>query len=204
MNENSLRSKEADAVYANGWNEILFSQRWLGHPCVKNPLELFMYQEIMFEKRPTTIIETGTYKGGSAMFFASMMDMMKIDGMVYSMDIQENIWPKHDKIKYFIGSSTHDEIVTEITRTAIAPVMVVLDSDHDATHVIKELEKYHSLVSIGQYLVVEDTHWRPEDRGPWLAIQEFLEKHKNFVIDETKNKYGILNSPNGFLLKVEA
>jgi len=34
-----------------------------------------IYQEIMFEVKPDLIMETGTYRGGSALFFAHLCDL---------------------------------------------------------------------------------------------------------------------------------
>jgi len=49
---------------------------WMGTPVLKVPLDLWIYQEIMFALKPDLMIETGTYNGGSAFFFASIFDLM--------------------------------------------------------------------------------------------------------------------------------
>jgi cephalosporin hydroxylase len=49
---------------------------WLGTPTQKCPLDLWIYQEIIFEIKPDAIIECGTYGGGSALFLASICDLL--------------------------------------------------------------------------------------------------------------------------------
>jgi cephalosporin hydroxylase len=39
---------------------------WLGEQATKNPLDLWVYQEILTETRPEIVVETGTFRGGSA------------------------------------------------------------------------------------------------------------------------------------------
>src|SRR3989344_9521007 len=60
----------------NSWNF------WLGKIIEKSPLDLMILQEIMFEKRPITIIECGTGYGGSSYYMATVMDLMNIDGKI--------------------------------------------------------------------------------------------------------------------------
>src|SRR5205814_5088191 len=68
---------------------------WMGIPTYKCPLDLWVYQEIIFELRPHVIVECGTFKGGSALFMASILD--QIDrGHVLTVDIEERSGlPKH-------------------------------------------------------------------------------------------------------------
>ncbi len=49
---------------------------WMGHRILKCPLDLWLYQEILYAVRPAVVIETGTAFGGSAHFMASMMDIL--------------------------------------------------------------------------------------------------------------------------------
>jgi cephalosporin hydroxylase len=51
--------------------------RWLGTPVEKCPLDLWIYQEILFTSRPDFVVETGTRYGGSALFIASVLDLLR-------------------------------------------------------------------------------------------------------------------------------
>ena len=42
-----------------------FNTKWLGRQTIKNPFDVWVYQEIIFETKPTVIIEIGNYAGGS-------------------------------------------------------------------------------------------------------------------------------------------
>ena len=135
--------------------------RWLGATAVKNPLDLWVFQEIIWETRPDVIVETGTFKGGSAFFLASICDLIG-SGEVISIDIRRvgDDYPQHPRITYLGGrSATDPDVVSEIRRRAAGKrAMVLLDSDHSQTHVEAELAAYAPLVAEGCYLVVEDTN----------------------------------------------
>lgn len=184
---------------------------WLGAPMIKTPLDLFVFQEIIYETRPDVILETGTWKGGASLYFASLFDLMGTEGKVVTVDIRpEPDLPSHPRIHYFTGSSTDPDTISAMT-ALIDPgdkVMVVLDSDHSKEHVLNELSIYADFVTEGQYLVVEDTHLsgNPVATGkgdPMAAVQEFLAKDKRFVSDRSREKYRLTFNPRGWLRRVE-
>ncbi len=93
---------------------------WLGAQALKNPLDLWVYQEIVFETRPEVIVETGTYRGGSALFLASICDLVGT-GEVVSIDIEpeREDYPRHPRITYLAGrSSTDPDVVADVAKRA--------------------------------------------------------------------------------------
>jgi cephalosporin hydroxylase len=184
---------------------------WLGVPTLKCPLDLWILQEIIYETRPDWIIECGTNLGGSSLFLASVCDLLN-HGKIITIDITDyNIRKTHPRIRYLIGSSTSDEIVEEVRRTIPKEdsVMVILDSDHSKNHVLKELEIYHSFVTKGNYLIVEDTNINghpvlPEfGEGPMEALEAFLSTNDEFIIDESREKFFLTFNPKGYLKKMK-
>lgn len=184
---------------------------WQGVPTYKCPLDLWIYQEIIFEVKPDIIIETGTAYGGSALFLASILDLLNL-GKVLTIDIKkEKNRPKHQRIIYLQGSSTSQQISQKI-KSWISQgdkVMVFLDSDHHKNHVLKELKLYSQLVSKGSYLIVEDTNLNGHPiksytgPGPFEAVEEFLQENLDFVVDETKEKFYLTFNPRGYLRKIK-
>ena len=188
-----------------------FNTRWLGAKVLKCPFDLWTYQEIIFETKPDIIIECGTADGGGTLFFASICSLIN-NGRVISVDYRprENL-PKHDRITYIEGSSVSDEVVHKI-RNLINPedkVMVVLDSDHVKGHVLQELHIYSRLVTVGNYLAVEDTNVNGHPvvpdfgPGPMEAAEEFLSENKDFVADKSREKFYLTFNPDGYLKKIK-
>jgi cephalosporin hydroxylase len=185
---------------------------WLGVPVLQCPFDLAVEQEIIYETKPDVIIETGTYKGGSAYYFASLFELLG-RGRVLTIDIKN--WPdrpQHPRITYLLGSSTSREVFDRV-KASIRPgerVMVFLDSIHPKNHVLSELILYSSLVTPGGYLIVYDTDWhgRPiwHATGPSAgdAVDEFLSFNPSFVRDRSREKYGVTLSPGGYLRHVQA
>lgn len=184
--------------------------RWMGYSVRKCPLDLWIYQEILFEVKPDIIIELGTCRGGSTLFLAQVCQLVDT-GKILSIDIKqrENL-PKHSRIRYLIGKSTSDEIVEEIRR-AIDPndkVLVIADSDHSYHNVLDELRVFAEFVTLGSYFIVEDgnLNGHPVEPnfgpGPQEAIATFLASNNAFISDKCKEKFYMTFNPNGYLKKI--
>jgi len=183
--------------------------RWLGIGVSKCPLDLWVYQEILDETRPDLLVETGTFDGGSALYFASLFDLLG-RGRVVTIDVDPHErLPEHERITYLTGSSVAPEIRAQVEELAAKAerVMVVLDSDHSRDHVLSELRAYGELVTSGCYLVVEDTNvnghpaWPGFGPGPMEAVEEFLAEDSRFVVDRAREKLLLTFNPSGWLLR---
>lgn len=192
-------------------NQTWTHTHWLGTQVFKCPLDLWIYQEIMHEIKPDVIIETGTASGGSALFLATLCDLLG-GGAVITVDIEEGPGrPSHDRICYLKGSSTSPEIFQQV-RSRVKPrdtVLVILDSNHTKDHVYQEMEMYGPLVTVGSYLIVEDTHVNGHPispghgPGPMEAVNAFLPAHGEFTADASREKFYMTFNRNGYLRKIK-
>ena len=193
-----------------GLHTIVLS--WMGHEMLKCPLDLWVYQELIVASRPDVILETGTYRGGSALFLADICDLVG-HGDVVTIDVDashEAGRPRHPRITYLIGSSTAPDILARTERIlgGRTNVMVVLDSDHRRDHVLEELRSYCQFVPVGGYLIVEDTNVNGHPTypdfgpGPWEAVDAFLAENDRFTADRTRERFILTMNPRGFLRRV--
>ncbi|MGZ7039243.1 MAG: CmcI family methyltransferase, partial [Thermoanaerobaculia bacterium] len=165
-------------------------------------------QEILFEVRPDVIIECGTFQGGSALYLATICDLLD-QGRIYTVDVEPRPeLPLHPRIEYVRGSSISEE-VTQYLHSRIdasETVLIILDSDHSRDHVLAELERYAQFVTTGSYIIVEDTNvnghpvFPDHGPGPMEALTDFMSTHQHeFAIDEEREKFFLTFNPRGFL-----
>jgi len=174
---------------------------WLGRPVIQHPQDMFGVQQLLWNVRPDLIIETGIARGGSLIFYASILELIACCGgnkeaMVLGVDIdirehnrREIIsHPMSERIEMIEGSSIAEETHRSVREYAknYKNILVCLDSNHTHDHVLEELKLYAPLVSKGSYCVVFDTiiEDMPESSGPvrpWsrsnspkTAVYEFL------------------------------
>ncbi|MCL7960300.1 MAG: cephalosporin hydroxylase family protein [marine benthic group bacterium] len=201
----------------NMWNDLQVwdNTSFLGIRVMKNPMDLWMMQYIISEVRPDYIVETGTAAGGSALYWAATLDLLGLESSrVITMDIEDyteavaerGLWREY--VEFIHSSSTDPETVASIAeRVADKTVMVLLDSNHEAHHVLQELRMYGPLVSPGSYLIVEDTHldgipvapeWGP---GPMTALNEYLDTGgaELYEQDFTREAHVLTQNPGGWL-----
>jgi cephalosporin hydroxylase len=199
-------SRANDVLYlSDAWTDTT----WLGAQALKNPLDLWVYQEIMVETQPELVVETGTYRGGSAFFLASLCDLLGA-GEIVSIDIEpvRDDYPAHPRITYLGGrSSTDPDVVADVrSRAEGKRALVILDSDHSQAHVEAELAEYAGLVPVGGYMIVEDSNIGQIRKdllpGPLEAIETFLGRTNEFEIDRTREKFLITFNPSGYLRRV--
>jgi cephalosporin hydroxylase len=181
---------------------------WAGVKALKGPWDIWIAQEILWETRPDLVVETGVHEGGSTLFYAQMLDLIG-HGEVLAVDIDlstvDPSVPEHPRVTLIEGSSVADEVVEQIREAASGKrVMLNLDSDHSAAHVLRELRLLADVVSPGCYLIVEDTaigkplgkHLLP---GPAEALEEWLAEGRPFEVDPSREKFLLTASPGGYL-----
>lgn len=186
---------------------------WLGVPIRQNILDLWTIQETLAEIRPALLIEVGTWDGGSALFYAHLMDLMD-HGRVVTVDIVDKRKREHPRVEFLLGDSVSSEIAAELQRRvadADGPVMVILDGNHDQHHVAKELELYAPLVTPGSYLLSQDgaidERWMFADSrpGPLGANSDFLARHPEFEHDQARNdRFLLSHHPLGWMRRKSA
>jgi cephalosporin hydroxylase len=202
------------------FNEIYYnsgisdSVTWLDVLALQNPPDMWAIQEVITEVQPDYFVESGTFHGGSALFFAMVMDALGGPGKVLTIDVDphaeeaERYAVFRKRVEVFAGSSTDDAIVDKIReRTKGKRVIVMLDSDHHRDNVLRELEVYGPMVSPGSYLIVQDTNLNGHPvkprfgPGPWDAVQQYLPAHPEFTVDRAREKFMVTFTPSGFLRK---
>jgi cephalosporin hydroxylase len=196
---------------------------WMGRPLIQFPHDLIAMQEIIWRTRPTLIVETGIARGGSLIFYSSMLELIGGDTRVIGVDVdirahnraEIESHPMSRRIDLLEGSSVDENIIKQVFNRAQSHdnILVALDSNHTHEHVLNELNAYSPLVKTGGYLVVFDTVIedmpadffpdRPWSRGnsPKTAVAEFLKTNDRFVLDEEYNSKLLVTVARGGYLR---
>jgi cephalosporin hydroxylase len=200
---------------------------WMGRPIIAYPQDMLAMQEIIWEIKPDIIIEAGIAHGGSLVYYASLLELIGGDGFVLGLDIDirkhnRDLIETHSmmkRIQMLEGDSTSVEVANKVYEIAKDKkrILVCLDSNHTHDHVLKELDLYAHLVSVGSYCVVFDTiveelpydympggrEWNPGN-NPKTAVKQFLLNNSNFEIDKSiDNKILISVAPDGYLKRLK-
>lgn len=221
--DQSLRSLDDQIVEASDVRGYSYMWTWLGVPIIQMPSDIATMQEIIWENRPQVVIETGFARGGSAILYSSVLELIG-EGLVVAVDIEvrehnREVVDKHPlghRVRFVQGSSTDDSVLAEVISLADGAerVMVILDSDHTHAHVLDEMRSYAPLVTPGQFLVVADTvvehiarqehrprSWGPGD-NPQTAVDQFLEENPGtFEVDDWANNKLLMSSSRGGYLR---
>jgi cephalosporin hydroxylase len=193
-----------------GWaNKYSYQFSWMGRPIIQLPEDLLLVQEMIYQVKPSLIIETGIAHGGSLIFYASLFKAMG-KGRVIGVDIEirehnRSAIEAHELfplITLVEGSSTAPAIVDKVHGLTKKDdvIMILLDSNHSYAHVLDELRAYAGMVSVGSYIVATDgimkdldgvpgagSNWQQDN--PQTAVFEFLKENKNFVLERPKGKF---------------
>jgi cephalosporin hydroxylase len=201
-------------LYYDKYVQTWANTRWKSIPVYKCPTDLWIYQELIYEIKPTVIVETGTAFGGSALYLRDIGRVCGCYPVIISIDKDHN--KIVDSIRYeeniilLEGDSSEEETLIRVkahisSRMINHKIMVILDSDHKKDHVIKELNLFASLVTPGSILIVEDTiiNGNPVHKehgpGPKEAIEEWWVDHPEFELNVMCEKLMLTFNRGGYL-----
>jgi cephalosporin hydroxylase len=206
-------------------SQYSYNFTWMGRPVIQYPQDMMAMQELIWQVKPDLIIETGIARGGSLVFYASMLELIGGPGRVLGIDIdirehnrkQIESHKMFKRIEMIEGSSVDPLTIEKVKKHSRdkKSIMAVLDSNHTHEHVYKELQLYSEFVTTGSYLVVFDSivEYLPDDcvfdrpwsRGnnPMTAVDKWIMENKNFETDRRiDNKLLVSVAPKGYLKKI--
>lgn len=246
----ALKEKSLEWLLHANSKKYSYHFSWMGRPIIQYPQDIQMMQELVMRVKPDLIIETGIAHGGSALFSASMLALLDLSDalqrkqpydplltkrkvIAIDIDIREHNKkqilenPFSNYLEMIEGSSIDASVVERVSNEAskFERVMIFLDSNHTHEHVLKELDAYAILTSIGSYIVAFDTviedlpdnllpnsanpshseaRTYSSGNSPKSAVREFLKNNSNFSLDtDIDNKLLVSVAPEGYLKRIK-
>jgi cephalosporin hydroxylase len=199
---------------------------YAGVPISKFPEDLRVYEHLLWEAAPDTVIEIGTHFGGSTLWLRDRLRTIaayreRPPGQVISLDRDQSLARVHlaradpgyaDGI-HLIEGDVRDRLITAEVRALVKPnCLVIEDSAHEYATTLAALEGFADLVAVGGYFVVEDGCVDVEElridpswpRGVLPALTDWLvtPAGQRFVVRDDLQIYGLTSHPGGFLQRV--
>ena len=224
--DTQLRDRAVELTVLANVHNYGYQWEWCGIPIIRHPDDIVLQQEIMWDLKPTRVIETGVARGGSLALSSSLMAMYTKFGKVLGIDLQIldhahdalSSWINSSQIEILESDSTSELALEKIKRFLQdndSPVLTVLDSNHSHEHVLKELENFSEVLPIGSIIMVADTivEEMPDDyyiNRPWgkgsnplTAVNVFLHSNNRYIRDKRWSRRSLMGEcRDGILLKI--
>jgi cephalosporin hydroxylase len=200
-----------------------FKQTYKGLRMIKNPFDLVIYEEILWEVKPTVIIEIGNAFGGFTLWLADRMKMMDVSTKIITIDLSpvadthmlsnkqsllSSLFSrkKNHQIISLVGDCNDQKIIQQV-QSYISDsdrVLIIEDSSHTFDNTLAVLNNYNTFVTQDSYFIVEDgicdtMKWITP--GPLRAVESWIPDHPEFSLDRTKERYVVTYNPKGYLKK---
>ncbi len=180
-------------------HRIMTGTTYDGIPALKNPMDAWVYREIIWELQPAVIVEIGNRKGGMLSFFADICHS-HVYGNVIGVDID------HDQLDPAILENENIELFTGDAIDAFEAVkasvggdscLVIEDSAHTYDHTLAVLRTYSALIQPGGYMICEDGVMAPVAE----ALETFTAERDDFEADRDR-EWPVTWNPKGFLRRL--
>lgn len=189
-----------------------------GVTCLKSPIDLAIYMMLLFEKKPGTIVEIGSFHGGAAMFYRDITRAWGLETKIVTVDFRANQYKSDD-----VGEDSIEFVQTDALKlqgselekrleNAPRPWFIIEDSAHTFEVSFAVLEYFSSKLLPGECIIIEDgiiedqgANWR-YDGGPNRAVAEFFTQNPRAyrLMHEMNDFFGynLSFNPNGYLEKI--
>jgi len=116
-----------------------------------------------FNNKINSIIEVGTFRGGTLRFWREILDK---DGILISVDLNDRgymdeikgMYKDDNRVKFVIGDSTSETTIKNVIDTLDKKQVDVLfiDANHLSEYVRKDYENYEKMVKSGGVIIFHD------------------------------------------------
>lgn len=143
-------------VLSQGYKRGLF---WRGIPLGKTCWDIGIYQQLLQELKPKTLIEFGTGLGASALFFLDHCRMFGLDTKIITLDVNpDDVSPialKDESIEFISGDAQDIANLLPLERLPELPHpwLIVEDCHKHVPLIVGHLQPH---MAPGDYLVIED------------------------------------------------
>lgn len=179
-----------------------YAQKWRNLVHNKGPFEIALYQMLLQELRPRTIIEFGALQGGSAVWLADLAQVLDIPTQIISLDIDISLLGpearEDSRITFLEGDANAiEDVLSHRTLKALPHPWLVIEDCHVNTEGL--LDHVHQAgCQVGDYVIVEDTNQDAWDawRNAWMdearvrrgkeklpATRRWVDKHPEYQVD---------------------
>ncbi len=199
------------------------SDPYAGFPADKYPLDLQgwglspIFEAVIDQLRPKTIIEVGTWKGASAIHMAGLMDQYKCQGEIVCVDTwlggfeswvgdqQASKLPKsfgrHVLYEQFLANVIHrgqtkrivplpsDSVTAAkvVTAKAMPADAIYIDAGHTYEHVMADLRAWWPALRPGGVMFGDDYH--VQWVGVIRAVHDFADEHRLSIRTDFPDKW---------------
>lgn len=196
-----------------GYQVGVMGYRYKGVLCNKSPIDMAIYQYILWQLQPGTIIEIGYKEGGSALWFSDMVKAMNLNTKIVSVDRIIPEKPVVEELMLLQGDVNQlgRTLTDQLLKSLPSPWLVIEDSAHTFQGCTSALSFFADKLQTGDYLVIEDGILselgmaEKYQGGPNKAIETFFEQYPDvYRIDrECCDMFGenVTYNPNGYLIK---
>ncbi|WP_051484399.1 CmcI family methyltransferase [Shewanella waksmanii] len=199
--------------FLKNYHKGVMNYKYKDIPCLKSPIDLALYMMLIHKVKPKTIVEIGSFQGGSALFYADLADMYGISSRVITVDFRDVQSQSDSRVEFIRADALNleDSELHEALKSCPKPWLIIEDSAHTFDVCYAVLEYFSDKLDKGEYLIMEDGIIEDQGGnhryggGPNKAIHEFFKAHPDvYHIDESLTDffgYNATFNPNGYLVK---
>ena len=147
---------EVVRVLSQGYKRGL---EWRGVPLGKTCFDIALYQQLIQELRPATIIEFGTGFGASTLYFADTCRALDLSTRVVTLDINgkdvDQQVLNHPDIDFIEGNAAEvARLLPEAQLATLPHPWLIVEDCHE--HVSRIVQHLYPQMAAGDYLAIED------------------------------------------------
>lgn len=157
------------------------SLMWKDLPLFKTAFDLAIYSMLLWELKPSLVVEIGSGTGASAIWLADLMRMFRIEGKVITFDCQA-LDLAYEGVDHVRGDCR--TIATDFDPRIVAanagPTLLVEDAHVNVAGV---LDHFHPVLKQGDYIVVEDSLPKRDVLTQWTDRHQAVYRVDSRLVD---------------------